>query len=136
MGMAVQLVEMATWFLEALRGDPRGLAEQIERGLNISAPVRSLIVDYLRGHIKKNKGNQRTVKQELMESIHYFNVKYLQMGVDLSDKYNGKKMTRYRAIKIYLERNPDLNEDTLKTYLRRADLKYKPFDKANEQTRQ
>ena len=125
--MADEIPNGLRWYLEnqdelgapvtAADGNPEALAASVEVGRTFTTEgARAIVAARFRG--KKKSGQKRTVAQLTKEVIILGLVRGIQTGLDCGEQ---------SARKVLLERHADLtdNEDTLKTYLRRAKLHLK-----------
>jgi hypothetical protein len=97
--------------LAAEEGNSEPLAELIEREGCLATPeAREYVAARLRGE-KKKRGNKRTLGQIKMELNLLQEIRMIEKDLGC---------TEYKAIKVYLASHPDMNEDSLKTYLKRA----------------
>jgi len=87
------------------------LAGVIESGDHLGPKTRHLIAGLLRKEIKLSRGEKRNQKQAEMEGKIVSEIMCIQHLWDV---------TEYKAKKMYLGHNLNLNEDTLKTYLDKA----------------
>ena len=118
-------------YLHAINGDLRRLADVIERGLPLDETTRKFLASFLRGDIKRSRGQKRTWQHrqkdsETLRMVHYL-ANYEKMASKLA-KDSGKKHSPRGGEASYLAIHPDVNEHTLKSILRRARL-----DKAKRQ---
>ncbi|AKM09319.1 hypothetical protein [Croceicoccus naphthovorans] len=95
---------------DAKLGETEHLARHIEAGGVIDDAIRIFLAAHLRGEIKRRPGNQRTASQIRRE----VNIAHEVYTVA---KHFG--VSRYRAAEAYLFLNPEINEETLKSYLKR-----------------
>jgi polyhydroxyalkanoate synthesis regulator phasin len=94
-------------------GDPKALSDlMIQRGFLATKEAREFVAAHIRGE-KKRRGAKRMARQQAKE------VGILGMVREIQRELNCGEHT---AREVFLDRHPDIcdNQDTLKTYLRRA----------------
>jgi hypothetical protein len=110
-------------YLPALDGDFRPLADVIEQGIPLDKTTRTLLAAYLRGEIKRPRGNRRTFSArfrdaEVLRMVELFAEHqrlYAQAAKKLGIPHRAKG-----GLSTYLECYPSMKEDTLKGILNRA----------------
>lgn len=102
--------------ISATNGDFRKLAKHIEDGGEINYAIRNWLVKYLRGELsfpRKGSWDQHRTESKWLHEINMER---------LSSLHSEEKMiTEYRAIKNILDRNPKVNAETLKGYVKKRD---------------
>lgn len=97
--------------IEAEDGNIEKLAAHVEEyGILRTAEARKFVAARLRGE-KRKRGLKRTAKQQSKEIMILGDIRELQMDYLCSE---------HKACEIFLELHPEFNEDTLRTYIRRA----------------
>lgn len=107
-------------FLAARDGDFRPLADVIERGIPLDSTTRKFLASYLRGDIKRPRGNRRTHTARSNDAKALWLVKAFTEQEKLFEQEAKKVGIPYRAkggMRAYLECHPDMKEDTLKGML-------------------
>ena len=94
----------------AQRGDVAPLVEHLEQGGEVSPKLRAFFIAHLRGEIRRGRGGT-PVKAQRDREAGIANAVWMAA-------YLGEK-TLYAAQREYLDRNPDMNADTLKSICRR-----------------
>lgn len=110
-------------YLPAVDGDYRPLADLIEQGIPLDKPTRTLLAAYLRGEIKRPRGNRRTFNSRFRDAEILRMVELLAEHEKLYAQAAKKLGIPYRAkggLSTYLECYPNMKEDTLKGILTRA----------------
>lgn len=103
---------------DAQDGNPAPLANLVrEVGFLATKEAREFVADRLEGK-KKTRGSKRTIAQQAKEVGILGRVREIQREFDCGE---------HSAMTIFMDRYPDVcqNEDTLKTYLRRAKVTFK-----------
>jgi len=99
---------------DAQDGEPTNLADLIRSAGNLNTrETREYVADQLEGKTKQ-RGSKRTIAQQVKELKILRLVREIQAELLCSE---------YRAREVFLDRYPDEcnnNEDTLRTYIRRA----------------
>jgi hypothetical protein len=95
----------------AVSGDTRYLERHIESGGEIDQHIREYLVKHLRGEIIRGRGNQRTFTNENADH---------KLMWDISSKCRINGLKQNAAIREYLDENPNANEDTVKSALKRV----------------
>lgn len=98
--------------LHALSGDCKPLANYFEEGGELLPCMREFLVGHLRGDFRFGPGRRRTFEQKQRD---------LEIGDDVRFYQEVLKVSRAKAIERYLDDNPDVNRDTLKSTLKRYD---------------
>ncbi len=96
----------------AYSGDAKPLAKHIQAGGELSPCMREFLVSHLRGEIRLGPGRRRTFEQKQRDRNIGEDVRFYQEVLEVS---------RAKAIERYLDDNPDVNRDTLKSILMRYD---------------
>lgn len=97
--------------IEAEDGNIEKLAAHVEKyGVLWTKEARNFVAARLRGE-KQKRGLKRTVKQQAKEVAIFGIIREIQIDRSCSE---------YRACEIFLELHPEFNDDTLRTYIRRA----------------
>lgn len=94
----------------AMSGNLNALASYLESGGEVSHEIRDFLVSYLRKGLNFGPGNRRTYAQVSME---------LGIISDITTAMRHFGISRYKATKVYLAINPHLNEETIKSYLKK-----------------
>lgn len=110
----MEVDEMWQPFIDAKRGDMRGLADHIESGGDLSPIIRAWLADNLRSGFPKP--SRRTASQVKLEESYVRQVIILMLTCEVSE---------YRAMQIVLDRYPKLPLETLKGYLRNYKKKWR-----------
>ena len=87
------------------------LACAVENGEYLGPEARTLIAGLLRREITFPRGPKRTAVQADLEGEIVFEIENIMHLWDVSE---------YRAKAMFLEQNPDVKEETLKAYLKKA----------------
>lgn len=95
----------------AQTGNLEPLARHIESGGPISAGMRAFLAAHLRDQLPKKRGNKRTFSQIEMEARILIELHMIQIF---------ERVTANKALDIFLDRQPDLNRETVKGYLRKS----------------
>lgn len=100
----------------AMSGNLEPLAQHIESGGNLDRPTREFLAAYLRGEIKFKRGNRRTYFQEAKEQRAVSYVRSLRFHYAV---LHGSRGSLARAVRTFLDKHPEMSEETLKTYMKR-----------------
>lgn len=103
----MDIVEFWEPFVAAKQGDLRQLAAHIKAGGDLDPLVREWLADYL---IAPPKAPRRTYAQKKMEYDLVRKILWARIANGGSD---------YAALKSFLEHNPDMELETMKTYLKK-----------------
>jgi hypothetical protein len=125
-------------------GELEPLIKHIESGGALGPDLRKWLAEHLRGKHPKKNGNKRVWSQVehemkvlrhirhiqreqwLYDTVNNYGLEYCREQLADMDKYlafreeNCKPISENRAKRIYLEAHPDMNENTLKTWLQKA----------------
>ena len=103
-------------------GDMKPLIEHIENGGEIESIIREFLVRHLRGEVGK-RGKTGKKRGPKPKKATLDRKRDIAMDIFMLMKHDGIK--RSEAKKAYLERYPDLNEETLDGFLRELDVRDK-----------
>ena len=97
--------------LHAESGNMEPLARHIEAGGHLCPGLRKILAAQLRGEMKYRRRSwaQQRLEDRIVLAVY---------GIRLMERERIGKCSEYRAAQIYLDRHPDMNPETLKTYLR------------------
>lgn len=110
--MPLDISKLPRRYLEDARiGHFEPLAKHLENGGEVDALTRQFLAAYLRGEIKFPRG-QRRMPAKVQQDI--------QFAIRVDAIMLWKRCNRSRAIKIFLDLNPTVNEETLKSALARV----------------
>jgi hypothetical protein len=126
--------------LHAEGGEIEPLARYIENGGTLGPSVRRWLADHLRGKHPKKRGNKRLwsqIERELRVTARIRGIQHndgkcalefrrlVAQGVDLREidpeyLWNLRgPISENKAIDLFLETNPDMSRETVRTYLRK-----------------
>ena len=103
--------------LRALKqGDVEPLARHLEEGGYLCQTLRDFLAASVRREIEYARGNKRTLAQMQKEDKHLLEIALIRADAAA----DGQLISEHAAMKKYLERHPEMNEETLKGYVRKS----------------
>jgi len=100
--------EIILW---AEAGDTRPLEEYLNSGEPIGRMIRDFLVRYLRGEIPKRPGNKLTRAQK---------IEAIGTATEVWQIALSQVCSMYEARQIYLDQNPMMNSETLKSIIQNS----------------
>lgn len=114
----IQFTKERFLIVGALRdGDPKPLAGHLAAGGELHDDQREALIKYLRGEYRRKRGNPHTAAQ------HWKVLEIRQKVIALQSHFAllyGSRGSLRRALEAYLEHNPDIGEESLKSYVKRG----------------
>ena len=130
--MEILDIEEVEILLHAESGEIEPLAKYLESGGALGPDLRKWLADHLRGKHPKKRGKKRLWSQveremraaELVREIQHHRGKFIinlrncfQAGMDIDELFSATRgaISETAAIKLYLEMDPNMNRETLRT---------------------
>lgn len=114
----------------AMSGNVAPLAKHIEAGGHICPATRQFLASYLRGEVKHPRGNRRTYAKIVQDAQIAGQIMFLRRVLGRSRGERLLLASEEKAKNAFIDLNPEMNSDTLKTILRRAKGRAKRVSKS------